>query len=272
VAQLLLPWNAVLYLSRFGDLVRQLTLREVLGRYRGSYLGVLWSLLNPLTLLLVYTFVFGVMFKLRWGTLPAGSYGQFAVSVFAGMVPFGIFADSLNRASSLVTSVPNLVKKVVFPLEVLPVVNVLVALVHAAISTVILFVAQIVVSGGLPLEAPLGLLIFVPICLWAMGLGFLIAAAGVFLRDIGNTVGLFVTALFFLTPVFYPVSGVPEPYRWLLELNPMTALVEAFRWTLTGRSDAPGGAFWVSSTIGLVVFQLGFVAFIRIKKAFADVL
>jgi len=245
--------------------------REVVGRYKGSLLGVLWSFLNPLFLLCVYTFVFGYVFKSRWG-LPNEGTAEFAVVLFVGMIIHGLFAECANRAPSLIVGNPNYVKKVIFPLESLGWVAVGAALFHAAVSTFVLLLAQLVVRGQLPITViafPLVIAAFLPAvvgCVW------ILSSLGVFLRDVQQAIGLITMAMMFLAPVFYPASMLSEPYRSWLSLNPLTFPIEQAREVLIwGR--------W-PNLFGLVVYGLcaslfawfAFWWFQRTRDGFADVL
>ena len=256
---------------RHRHLILQMTKRDVIGRYRGSALGILWSLFNPLLMLVVYTFVFSVVFKTRWGT-GSDSKTEFAIVLFAGLIPFSLLVECVNRAPGLVLANVIYVKKVVFPLEILPWVILGGALFHAAISVAVLLAFYLLVNHALQWTVVLAPLVFVPLLLMTMGLTWFLSALGVFLRDVGQTVGLFTGVLMFLSPIFYPVSSLPEQYRYLLMLNPLSYLIEEMRnvlvfgrlpdWTMLG-------AFTLGSTI---VAWLGFAFFQKARNGFADVL
>jgi len=209
-------------------LIWQFARRDVLARYRGSLLGLGWSFLTPLLMLAVYTFVFRVVFKARWGAGGSDDF-EFALQVYAGLIVFGLFSEVVSRAPRLVLEQPNLVKKVVFPLEILPWVAVLAGLFHLALNLAVLLAATALSRGDLPLSIvalPLVLMPFVPLLL---GLGWFLAALGVFVRDVGQITSLAVTLLMFLSPVFYPVSSLPERWQpWLLA-NPLTPVMEQLR-------------------------------------------
>ena len=270
--QVLTPWGQWIYLARRWDLLKQFALRDVALRYRGSYLGAQWAFLNPLLLLAVYTFVFGVIFKLRWTGEQTTSRLEFATTVFAGLVSFSIFADSINRASAVIVGLPNYVKKVVFPLEVLPLSLVMSALVQAGLSTLVLLVAVGVQRHGLPWTVLLAPVALAPIVLIASGFSLLVSSLGVFVRDVSNTVSLVTSILFFMTPIFYPSTAIPEKFRWALYFNPLAPGVEAFRAVIVKGELALTMPFWISFGFGLAVCYVGFLWFFRIKKAFADVI
>lgn len=258
-------------LWRNRELILASAKREVLGRYRGSVLGLLWSFFNPLFMLIVYTFVFSEVFKARWS---AGSESktEFALILFAGLIVFNVFAECINRAPSLILSNPNYVKKVVFPLEILPFVGLLAALYHALISLVVWLVAYVVLFG-LPHGSVLYLpLIILPFALFIMGFSWALASLGVFLRDVSQFIGVVTTVLMFLSPIFYPASALPEAYRHLLYLNPLTLVIEQTRDILFwggGPNFPMMGIYWIV-TAGIA--WLGFAWFQKTRKGFADVL
>lgn len=260
-------------LVRHHDLVWQMTKREVVGRYRGSLLGVAWSLFHPLLMLCVYTFVFSGIFKSRWQQ-PGVVLGttDFAVVLFTGMLIHGLFAECVNRAPSLVLASPNLVKKVVFPLEVLPWVSMGSAMFHTGASLLVLLAGLLVSTGGLKPTIVFFPLVVGPFVLLTMGVCWFLAATGVYLRDLGHAVGVATTIVLFLSPVFYPAAALPEPYGWLLQLNPLTFIIEQARDVLVwGRPPHWLGLVWYA-TASLFVAQLGFRWFQKARRGFADVL
>ncbi len=266
------PAALVRGLWRRRDLLRQFTRREIRGRYRGARLGMLWVFVQPLVMLLIYTFVFGLVFRARWPGAQTESLAEFSVTLFAGLVVFQLFSECLGRAPFLVTGVPNYVKKVVFPLEILPVCSLGASLFHAAVNVLILLGAQVLVLGRVPLTALAAPLAVLPLLALSLGLGWYLASLGVFFRDLQQAVGLLITMLFFVTPIFYPLSAVPEPLRPLLRLNPLAFAVEAFRETLLwGRW--PAWQEWTAwAAAGLAVLLTGYAFFMRTRRAFADVL
>jgi lipopolysaccharide transport system permease protein len=245
--------------------------REVVGRYRGSVMGILWSFFNPLFMLIVYTFVFSVVFKARWSG-GSESRTEFALVLFAGLLVFNLFSECINRAPGLIVGNQNYVKKVVFPLEILPWVGLGAALFHGAVSLGVWLVAYLIFFG-LPHPTMLYLpLILLPFCLFIMGLSWALASLGVYLRDVGQFIGLLTTVLMFLSPIFYPASALPEPYRALLYMNPLTPVIELARDVLFW-GKAPDfvmlGIYMVATSI---IAWLGFAWFQKTRKGFADVL
>jgi lipopolysaccharide transport system permease protein len=255
-----------------GFLIRQLAAREVAGRYRGSLLGLFWSFVNPLLMLAVYTVVFGIVFQVRWGTrVEEGPIG-FAIVLFAGLIVHGLFAECIMRAPGLIVGNPSYVKRVVFPLEILPYVSLAAALFHAAISVLVLLAFYIATAGVPPLTVLLLPVVLAPFALLTLGLTWMLAALGVYLRDIGQITQPLVTVLLFLSPVFFPLSALPPALQPWLALNPLTFIIEEARAVLLwGRlPDWPGLALY--ALVALAIAWLGYYGFERTRRGFADVL
>lgn len=257
---------------RHRGLLAALARRDVLGRYRGSVLGLAWSLATPVLMLLVYTFVFGVVFQARWSAGAAASQAEFALVLFVGMMVFGLFSEVLLRAPTLIVGNVNYVKKVVFPLEILPPMVLSAALFHLAVSLAVWLAAHLALVGLPPPTALLLPLVVLPVMLLALGLGWLVAALGVYLRDVGQVITVLVTALLFLAPVFYPLKAVPEVARAWFYLNPLTLPIEMARDVLYwGKVPHPG--LWALTLLaGGAVAWAGFAWFQKTRKGFADVL
>jgi len=253
------------------DLIRTAAKREVLGRYRGSAMGLLWSFLNPLFMLSVYTFVFSEVFKARWN-VASTSKTEFALVLFAGLLMFNLFSECITRAPTLILSNVNYVKKVVFPLEILPAVNLLSALFHALISLCVWLLAYIAFFG-VPHATILYLpLIVMPFALFVVGVSWALASLGVYLRDVSQFIGIVTMALMFLCPIFYPATSLPEVYRTWIYLNPITPVIELTRDVLFwGKSPDffVLGLYWLATT---VIAWLGFAWFQKTRTGFADVL
>ena len=265
-------------LWRQRELWWKLSRREVQGRYRGSMLGWGWSLITPLLMLAVYNFVFSQVFRARWGDLQEGGPLVFAINLFAGLIVFNVFAETANQSPTLILNNANLVTKVIFPLEVLPAVSVAAALFHALTSLVVLMgfllVNGLLAGSGLGLPATLLWLplVWLPMLSGCLALGWLLAALGVFLRDLNQVIGVAVNLLMFLSAVFYPLSALPERWQPLLQLNPMVLVIEQTR-RVAVAGEMPTLAYlgW-GSVLGLVVCELGFRAFQKARRGFADVL
>lgn len=251
----------------------QLVKREVEGRFKGSWLGFAWSMLNPLILLGVYTFVFGYVFRARWGAgEDAYSSGQYAVVLYSGLILHGFLGECLNRAPACVLGNPNFVKKIVFPLDILAWVHHGAAWFHFGMSVIILAMFQLVFFGRVPYTYCLLPLVLIPIAFYAQGLLWLISAVTVYFRDLAQLTGLLVTCLLFASPVLYPLESVPEKFRSFLYLNPLTSSLEMFRSVvLWGRWPDP--AEWgLQCLIGFAVLWLGYFVFQRSRNGFSDVL
>jgi lipopolysaccharide transport system permease protein len=267
------PWEAVRSLWRHRTLVVDMARREVIGRYRGSLLGLGWSLFNPLLMLVIYTFVFSEVFKARWD-VPGATHSktEFATVLFTGMVIVGFFNEVLTKAPSLLTANVNFVKKVVFPLEVLPASSVLAAMFHATISGFVLVLTLFVLNGAVPWTAFWAPVVLAPIAIFALGMAWFLASLGVYMRDMAQTVGILATVIMFLTPVFYPARAVPEPFRTLIELNPLTPAIESCRDVLIWGAAPDFHSLAVSAVTAVLMFAGGFAWFQRTKRGFADVL
>ena len=253
------------------DLLWELAKRDFIGRYKGSMLGIIWSFFNPLFLLAIYTFVFSVAFKAKWGTGEEGKVA-FAILLFSGMIIHSFFAECLNRAPGLIISHPNYVKKVVFPLEILPLMALLSALLHMLVSFgVLLFfclLAGVVIHAG-TLLIPI---ILIPLILMMLGLSWLFASLGVYLRDLSQVIGMLTTVALFLAPVFYPVEILPQAYQTLLNWNPITLPIVQMRELMLWGKPILWESWAISLTIGLAICQTGYWWFQKTRRGFADVL
>lgn len=264
---------ARLPLLRDAGLIFVLVRCEVMGRYRGSLLGVLWSLITPLLMLAVYTFVFGCVFRSRWaGNGEHASTSEFAVILFSGLIVFQIFSEVISRAPGVVLANTNYVKKVVFPLEILVPVVLGSALFHTAVSLAVLDVFMVLVMGGIPLTALWFPVVLAPYCLLILGIGWFLSSVGVFYRDIGQLVGTVLTALMFLSPIFFPLSALPEWIQPWVVLNPIAWPVEQARNVLIFGRGLDVTGFGAYSLSALLVACAGFVWFQKTRKGFADVL
>jgi lipopolysaccharide transport system permease protein len=265
------PSEMIASLWRNRNLIQASVKREVLGRYRGSVMGILWSFFNPLFMLAVYTVVFSVVFKARWGT-GSDSKTEFAVVLFAGLMMFSLFAECINRAPGLILSNVSYVKKVVFPLEILPAITLLSAMFHMLISLSVWLLAHGLFFGVPHVTALLLPLVILPFVMFIMGFSWMLASLGVYLRDVSQIIGVITSVLMFMSPIFYPVSALPENYRHLLYLNPLTPVIEMTRDVLYW-GKVPDfqllGIYWLATAI---IAWLGFAWFQKTRKGFADVL
>jgi lipopolysaccharide transport system permease protein len=258
-------------LIRHRGLIRQFTVREVRARYQGSMLGILWSFLTPVGMLAAYTFVFRYVMKSRWSIAQDESALQFGLTLFIGLLLFSLCSEAVTRAPGLILSHPNFVKKVVFPLEILPVTSALASLTHILASLAIAFVVAACVSEHIGWQALWFPAILCPYAGFVIGVSWFLASLGVFLRDLGPTVVIGMQLLIFLSPVFYPLAAVPEPWHSLMQLNPLAFVVENGRRVLLWDSPPNLPALGVFALISGVVLQAGYIWFMKSKRAFADV-
>jgi len=254
------------------DLILQMGKREVIGRYRGSILGLVWSLFNPILMLAVYTFVFSVVFKMRWGQGAGDSKAEFAYILFAGLIIFNLFSEVINRAPGLLTGNVNYVKKVVFPLEIFPWPVVIGALFHTAVNVLVLLAFYLIINHSIPWTVMFFPLVIAPLVLLMMGLSWFLAATGVFVRDIGYVITILTTMLMFLSPIFYPVSAVPENFRAVLLLNPLTFIIAESRKVLLWSQMPNWAGLGIYFLISLLVAWAGLIWFQKTRRGFADVL
>lgn len=262
------PFNAWL---KYRSLTMELTRRDVLGRYRGASMGLLWSLISPFFMLVVYTVAFGYILRARWpGT--SGNTADFAMLLFMGLIMHGFFSECLTRAPSLIVGNANLVKKIVFPLDVLPWTVMLSALFHAFTNLLVFVLLNLLLRGEIHATVLLWPLVILPLGLVALGVIWLLSSLSVFLRDIGQMTGVLATALLFLSSAIIPVETLPENYQIVFRLNPLTFIIDQAREV----------AFWgrAPDWVGLGVYALGalffaycgFAVFQKVRRGFADVL
>ena len=268
LADPLVPYRA---LFRHFPLISQMARREVVGRYRGSFIGLLWSFFNPLLMLGIYTFVFGMIFKSHW-TGPRAENVNFAVILFAGLNINSMFSECANRAPMLIVDNTNFVKKVVFPLEVLSWSTLGSALFHLLVSTVVLLVFELIVQGSIPwtmIYFPIIIVAFLP---FVAGIVWFLASLGVFLRDLKQAIGVITTSLMFLAPIFYPIESISPNYRAFVYLNPLTVIVEASRDALVWGRMPDWQALGLYALTACLFAWFAFNWFERSRKGFADVL
>lgn len=268
------PTPVAMFVSlwRNRQLIWQMTRREVVGRYRGSVLGLAWSFFNPVLMLIVYTFVFSVVFKARWNVNSNESKTDFAIILFTGMIVFNLFAESVNRAPGLIIYNVNYVKKVVFPLEILAWVALGSVLFHSLVSLFVLLLAQFILNQSLPWTIMLFPLVLLPLILSSLGAAWFLAAIGVYVRDVGQITGVITTILMFLSAVFYPLSALPERYQNLLKLNPLVLIITESRNVLIYGNLPDWLSLGIAWFVGFLIAFSGFWWFQKTRKGFADVL
>ena len=253
------------------DLLRQLVRRDLASRYRGSTLGILWSVLNPLLMLGVYTFVFGVVFQARWGENASHSTASFAMVLYCGLMVHAALAEILTRSTTIILQHRNYVKKVVFPLQLLPVMIVMSATVLLLIQWAILLAGMALAGMALTSSILLWPVIMIPFLLLSLGLAWFVASMGVYIRDLAQIMGLLVTLLLFLSPVFYPASALPEAYRTFLYLNPLTPIIENSRLVVIEGVQPHWQSVGIYAAFSLLSCVFGHWWFIRTRKGFNDV-
>ncbi len=250
----------------------RLTEREVLGRYRGSLLGVGWTFLQPLLMLGVYTFVFSQVFKARWSGQEELGPIAFAINIFTGLIVFNLVAECVSRAPSLVISNPSYVTKVVFPLDLLVPVTLGNALVHASASLIILGLFELLAFRMIPASVLWLPIVWIPLILGCLGVSWVLASLGVFLRDIGQLVGVLLSMLMYLSPIFFPITALPVMWRPFLNLNPLASIIGQTRIVLVEGGSPSVLYLSLGTALGLVVCEAGHRLFERSKRAFPDVM
>jgi lipopolysaccharide transport system permease protein len=257
-------------LRKHRRLIIQMTQREIISKYKGSIFGALWILITPLLMLSIYTFVFSVVFNARWGTASVNRL-DFALFVFSGLIFFNFFAESLARSPSLILENISFVKKVVFPTEILPIIVILGSLFGAMVNFIILLLIYLFVNGLPPATVIFFPLLFVPIVLFTLGVCWLLSSLGVFVRDLKPAIGILITMIMFLCPIFYPISAVPAEFQKVMLINPLAIPLEESKKILFF-GELPD-LYWlmISTSVSVVCCWLGYAWFMLTKKGFADV-
>ncbi|WFO52666.1 ABC transporter permease [Aeromonas veronii] len=263
-------FKLVLSIQENKSLVIALIKRDLLSKYKGSILGVLWSFITPLCMLLVYTFMFSVVFNARWGS--NGNKSEFALVLFSGLMIFNFFSEVINRAPGLILTNQSYVKKVVFPLETLPFVICGAALVNLIISLIVWVLFYIFLFGIPHIEVLLFPVILLPLMFMTVGITYILSSLGVFLRDLGQFISVVLTAMMFLSPIFYPISALPTDYQVWMQLNPLTAIIESSRALLINGELPDWRLYIMYFVVSFNVMWLGFAWFQYTKKGFSDVL
>ncbi len=254
------------------ELILRLSAREVTQRFQGSLLGIAWMVLTPLLTAAVFTFVFSAVFQTRWGgTTPTGPF-DFAILLLVGMAVHGIFAEAVGRAPTVILAQASYVTKVVFPIEVLPVVAVLTSLVNAFVTVGIVVIGQFLLNGVLHWTALFWPLVIAPYLIFVVALAMFFAACGVFLRDLSQIVALLVTVTLFLTPIFYPLDAVPGAFRMVMRLNPLTSIVEQSRTVIVFGGMPDFVSLGLYTLCSLAALAFAYWLFQRLRPGFADVL
>ena len=271
LAELLLPWNIMGRLRAQSALLKQFTQREIEKQYKGTLLGLFWSFFTPLLMLAVYAVIFGFIFQ--------GSYGhageskmQFVLGLFCGMLVWNFIASSIATAPMLIVQNASFVTKVIFPLEILTIAIIASNLVHAAIGFIPLLLLLLISQGMIPISGLSLFLIFIPVVFYCLGLSWIISALGVFLRDIAAMMPAVITILMFLSAIFFPIAAIPAIWRWVAMLNPAAVLISMAREALVFGQWIDWKMYGVQLILSLIVMMMGYVFFMKVKSAFADVL
>lgn len=263
-------WQALLGLWSNRQLTGLMVYRDFIGRYKGSLLGALWPLVNPLGHMILYTFVFSMVLKVRFGDDPSTS--SFALYLMAGLLPWSALAEAVSRASKLILESPNLVKRVVFPLEVLPFTLAVSALLSEVVAFALLLGAIVLFTGHIHLTIAFLPLIVLSQFMFIAGVSWMLASMGVFVRDLPHLIALGLSAWMYATPIVYPATSMPKDFQWLLWINPMAGIVGDYRRVLLQGlpPDWASYAGYTAASVGLWLF--GFYLFHKTKRSFADVM
>ena len=265
------PLSPYIALKRHFALIVQMAKRDVIKRYRGSFAGVFWSFFNPLLMLVIYSFVFGVIFRGRWNAQVTGHL-QYAIVLFAGLNISTMFSECANKATTLIEENSNYVKRVVFPLEALSWSTIGAALFHLLISTIALLVLSLIAFHGVPWTIvlfPVVIACFLP---FVAATVWLLASLGVYFRDIKQLVSILTAAMMFVAPILYPITMIPERYRHLMYLNPLTVIAEASQNVLLWGKPPVWSHLAVYALVSSVLAWVAFVWFEQTRKGFADVI
>lgn len=252
-------------------LIFSLIKSEILGRYRGSVMGILWSFFNPILMLVVYTFVFSVVFKAKW-IGGSDSKTEFALILFSGLLVYNLFSECINRAPGLMIGNINYVKKVIFPLEILPIVVLGTSFFHFLISLFVWVLFYNIFFGFLSFHFFLLPFVILPLILLILGLSWFLASLGVYLRDVAQLVTILTTVLMFLSPIFFPIAAMPEKYHVFMELNPLTFIIEQTRDVLIWKKGINWSNWFFWMLISSFIAWFGFIWFQKTRKGFADVI
>ncbi len=263
-------FKPLLSIKNYRHLILRMAEREINARYRGSFLGLFWSIITPIIMLAIYTFVFSYVFKARWG-IDNDPY-EFALQLFSGLIIFNLFSECLNRAPNLILENINYVKKVVFPLEILPWISLIAALFHTMISLCVLICFMLLLNHNIGLNSLWLPFILSPLIFLILGLSWFLASLGVFIRDLTQVLSMLLTAMMFMSPIFYPISALPENIRTYIFLNPITLIVNQVREVLIYNHPPDFISLGYYTILSLTIMCLGWFWFQKTRKGFADVL
>jgi len=254
------------------NLIWEFLKRDIAGRYRGTSLGPIWSLLVPLLMLAIYTLVFGAIFKSRFGYSNGEGVQDFALGLFCGLNIFNFFSEVMTRSPGLILQYPNYVKKVVFPLEIFSFTTTGAALFHFLVANIPLILGFVIIDHRIPFGFAWLLLLLLPLILILLGTSWILSALGVFIRDISELLPPAMTVLMFTSAIFYPISAAPDFIQTVLRLNPLALLIESARQALFLNLPPTVNEFGALVLFGLFLATAGYVFFMKSKPAFSDVI
>jgi len=263
-------WRPLWELPRRFELIRSLARRELLARYKGSALGIVWALVTPVVTIAIFTFIFAGLFGARFGA--RGTSWDYALYLFCGLLPWTMFQETLQQSSTTIVNHANLVKRVIFPLETLPVAQALAALGNQMFGTLALIAATVVVNRELHATILWLPVLVIPQFIATLGAAWLVASLGVFWRDIAQGIALVLMAWMFLTPIIYPESIVPPRYQPFINANPFTALIRSYRRIFFEGAPPDWSGLGYFTLFSLVVFVFGYWWFAKTRRNFADVI
>lgn len=262
-------WQPLWDLPGRSELILSLARRDLAARYKGSVLGILWAILTPAVTIAIFTFIFAGIFGARFAA--QGTPWNYALYLFCGLLPWTMFQETVQQSSTAIVTHANLVKRVVFPLETLPVAQALSSLANQLFGTFVLLIAALILNRHLPVTVLWLPVLLIPQLVAALGAAWLVASLGVFLRDIAQGITLLLTAWMFLTPIIYPESIVPQKFRPLLEANPFTPLVRSYRRIILEGAPPDWYGLAYFAVFALLLFLFGYWWFAKSRRNFADV-
>ncbi len=265
------PWRT---LQKNRYFFQQITARNIQNKFKGSYLGAIWLVILPLLMLTIYSFVFCVIFKNRWGMVMESKDSKlmYALMLFCGMAVYNIFSESVSGGVSSISDRVNFVKKITAPLELLPLASVASAAIISLLWFSILSCGVFFVLGTLPATIAYFPLLLLPVVLFSSGFAWLVASLGVYIRDLGQLIPILLQIFFFLTPIFYSQDMLPEPYRTMMNYNPLAIMIEHARMIFIRGKLPPENEILGLFILSYLIFELGYLWFMKTKRGFSDVL
>ena len=252
-------------------LLQQLIIKDFREKYKGSLLGVMWSFMIPLFMMVIYTFVFSEIFQPVWSTQPSSKF-EYALIIFCGLSAFNMFSEVMTRSVGIVTGNVNYVKKVIFPLELLPLAVCTVAFVNCVISYGILLIANLILTHVVYITSIELCLLFIPLFMTCLGVSYALAALSVYFRDIVNAISILVMILMYVSPIFYSLEAAPRQFRYIAAINPLAYIIENARSVCIYGQHMNRNSYMVSMVVSVVILLVGYQIFVRLKAGFADIL